>query len=204
MPIHYSLGLLCAYYALLVMEFFVPSGGIIGVVAAASAIASVVIAFTHSFNFGVIVLAIVTFTTPFVFMTLVRVWPKTRMGQRMLNRRPGEIASASLPRSTPKGTALVDLVDQDGVAMTDLVPSGRIQIQQERLDAISVSGPIDAGTPIVVTDVSAGRIRVRVKDEVRAKNDEALGENEGGASSGSGPSVDKAIDQSFDLDNLSG
>lgn len=162
MSLVYVIALFLLCYVLLVAEFFVPAGGIIGLGAAAAAIASAIIAFTHSTQAGVVTLVLYAVTTPTVFVLLVRIWPRTSIGRRILNREPGQIAAHPTERTTNRGTPWRELVGKVGVAKTDLLPAGMIAIEGEKLDAVSTGAPIDAGAAVVVASLHANRIRVRL------------------------------------------
>lgn len=170
MTLLYVAVLVVACYALLVTEFFVPSGGVIGFAAAVAAVTALFIAFTHSLNAGLGTLLLFLASTPAVMVTLVRLWPRTAMGRRMLNRDPDRPDEAAVP-TTPQGTPLAELVGRLGVARTDLLPSGQVVIDGEKLDAIS-DVAIDRGTPIVVNRLMGFRIRVRpaTEEELRRQD----------------------------------
>lgn len=165
MTLVYAAALFVLCYALLVMEFFIPSGGVIGAGAAAAALASIVIAFSHSLNAGLSMIVLFLVTTPLAMMSLVRIWPRTAMGQRMLNRRPGQVDSPSVPRTTLRGTPLQQFVGRSGIAQTDLLPSGLVIIDGEKLDAVSEGVAIDRGAAIIVTRLQGNHIQVRVASE---------------------------------------
>lgn len=164
MSLLYVVLLLVLFYLLLVAEFLLPTSGFLAIAAVAALVAAVVIAFGQSTSAGLTTLGAVTITTPLVLMSLVKWWPHTPIGRRMLNRRPGEIFPES-GRKTPRGIPLVELVGQQATAKTDLLPAGLIQIGGERVDAVSIGMPIDAGTLVVVTSVQAGKVRVRPASE---------------------------------------
>jgi len=161
MPQYYSFGLLLLFYGLVMMEFFVPSGGLLGVGAALCGISCIVVAFTHSYALGLTFLAIIVFTTPVLFAGLVRIWPRTRLGQQMLNRRVGELASPGQGRITASGVPYADLVGRTGTAATPLLPSGRVLVGDDKLDVISISGPVGRGQSVRIVDVTGGHVRVR-------------------------------------------
>ncbi len=175
MTLIYAAALFVLCYALMVTEFFIPSGGLISIGAVVAAIAAVVIAFTHSAHAGLSMIVLFLITTPLVMMTLVRVWPKTSLGQQMLNRMPGELAPGAAPRITPRGTPLHELVGQLGIAQTDLLPAGRVVVAGEKLDAVSEGVAIDQGTPIIITRLQGSRIRVRPASERELQAAEASG-----------------------------
>jgi membrane-bound ClpP family serine protease len=161
MTFFYLLVILAAFYLFLIAEFFLPSGGMLGVAAVATLIAAIVIAFSHSLLTGAAVIGFVLLTTPLVLMGMVRVWPHTPIGRRMLNRRPGQEAAAIPRRTTARGVPIDDLVGRIGVAKTNLLPSGMVTIDGEKLDAVSTGMPIDSGSQVVVTHVELGRLHVR-------------------------------------------
>lgn len=161
MTLFYVAALLIGFYLLLVAEFFIPSGGILGMAAGAALISAVVIAFSHSFQAGLTVIVIVLVTTPFVLMGMVRLWPHTAIGRRLLNRRPGQLADDPPRKTTTRGKPIDELVGSIGVAKTDLLPSGLVVINGEKLDAVSTGMPIDAGTQLIVSSVEGGRLHVR-------------------------------------------
>ena len=132
MTLYYVVALLIAFYFLLIAEFFLPSGGVIGAGAVGALVAAVVIAFSHSMVAGTSVVVFVLLTTPFVVFSMVRLWPHTAIGRRMLNRRPGELAGDPPQRTTAQGTPIEELVGRFGTAKTNLLPSGRVTIEGER------------------------------------------------------------------------
>lgn len=161
MTLLYAILLLVAFYLLLTAEFFLPSGGFLGVAAFAALIASAVIAFGQSTTAGLLVLGIALTTTPLMIFGLLQLWPHTPIGRRMLNRRPGETAAQPSVRTTSRGTPLDQLVGRIGTAKTDLLPSGMIAVDSDKVDAISLGMAIDQGQKVIVTSVEAGKVHVR-------------------------------------------
>lgn len=163
MPLYYAIGLLVLFYVLLVGEFFLPTGGLMGVAALLSAATAIFIAFTHSTAAGVTMIMIIATTTPFIFIGVVRLWPHTPIGKRILNRRPGQL-SDGLQRTQADGTPLNELVGRTGTAQTDMLPSGQILIGSLKMNAVSTGMPIDRGSAIVIVRVIAGKVQVRPAD----------------------------------------
>ena len=173
MSLLYAILLLVAFYLLLTAEFFLPTGGFLGVASAAALIASVVIGFGHSSTAGFAILGISLLTTPLMIFALLQLWPHTPIGRRMLNRRPGETADRPPTRTTSSGIPFDQLVGKQGTAKTDLLPSGMIVMGRDRVDAVSIGMPIDAGTRIVVTSVEAGKVHVRPATDEDLELDQA-------------------------------
>jgi membrane-bound serine protease (ClpP class) len=150
-------GLLLLFFLLLLLELFIPSGGLLGVAAGAALIGAILIGFLHSFEVGGSMLIAVSIVAPMVVAFGLRMWPRTPMGRKILNVDPEE---DSLRREQQEALRRRWL-GRVGVAKMDLLPSGTIEIAGHRLDAVSVAGVIDRGTPIEVVNVSAGKIQVR-------------------------------------------
>jgi membrane-bound serine protease (ClpP class) len=150
-------GLLLLFFLLLLLELFIPSGGLLGVAAGAALIGAILIGFLHSFEVGGSMLIAVSIVAPMVVAFGLRMWPRTPMGRRILNVDPEE---DSLRREQQEALRRRWL-GRVGVAKMDLLPSGTIEIAGHRLDAVSVAGVIDRGTPIEVVNVIAGKIQVR-------------------------------------------
>ncbi len=127
MQLFYVIGLLIAFFFVLIAEFFLPTGGFLGAVSVAILVAAVVIAFSYSTVAGIAVIVFVVVTTPLCLMGALRVWPHTAIGRRMLNRRPGQQADTASRRTTSDGTPIAELVGRLGTAKTNLLPSGMVR-----------------------------------------------------------------------------
>ncbi|WDQ15548.1 NfeD family protein [Rhodopirellula sp. P2] len=161
MPVLYTIGLLVLFLTLVIAEIIVPSGGLLSLFAIAAAITAVLIAFTVSLNFGLAVVLGLLVLTPILLSIVLRLWPQTGVGKEILNRR-GTNSESSVPIATaPDGTPLSELVGRYGVAASDLLPAGRVVVDDHKVDAVSTGMPIDRGQPIKVVRVQAGKLQVR-------------------------------------------
>lgn len=165
----YSLIALLIFYIVLVGEFLLPTGGLLGAIALAALTASLVFAFKYSTVAGICVSAFIAISSPFFIMFLIRIWPNTPVGKRMLNLRRGQTTQPP-SKKTNRGTPLDQLISQRGIANTNLLPSGLVTINGEKIDAVSTGMPIDAGSQITVVKIDTGHVQVRElsKDEVEA------------------------------------
>ena len=159
-----TVALLAAFFFFLIIEFFVPSAGVLGVMALISGIAAIISAFAQSTMMGAGVTALTLVSTPAILYFMIKLWPNTRIGRLILNRRPGDVSVAP-ESSAPDGTPLTELEGKIGIAKTNLLPGGLVVIEGQKLDAISSGMPIDAGTPVKVVKVVTGKIQVRAARE---------------------------------------
>ncbi len=165
MPAFYAVALLFAFYALVVAEILIPSGGLLGLTAAVVAVTSIIIGSTYSFSLAATLLLIYLLTTPLLFAILIRFWPKTKIGRMMLNRETLDADSTPPEPTTLDGTPLSELVGRIGTAASNLLPSGQVRIDGHKSDAVSTGLPIDAGTLVVVVRVYSGKLQVRAANE---------------------------------------
>lgn len=143
-----------------VMEFFIPSAGIIGIVALVVAIAGVVCLWTYETAWGVTGLLSVLVIAPTGTYFGFKVLPYTPIGKGLILSNP----EPQNPDEAAAGNPLMQrmaLVGQEGLAQTDLRPIGVVKIAGERHDAVAESGYIAQGSKVKV--VSADGIQLKVR-----------------------------------------
>lgn len=155
----WPLVLLLGAVALILLELFVPSGGLIGVLAAIAFFGSVGLAFAESFRDGTIILLIDLLVLPCVIALAVKIWPHTPFGRRIMLRR-GDDEEDVLPEAEEfhlRGTML----GKRGIARTELLPSGDVEIDGRVYDAVSDGVAIEPGQIVRVIAVRTQRLVVR-------------------------------------------
>lgn len=151
--------------AVMVLEVFVPSGGILGFVSITAIIAAVATAFLEGGPaLGLAVLGVAVVAVPLVLSLAFRWFPETPLGRRVLPPPPD--AADVLPDPQRRRRAR-DLVGRGGRAVSELLPWGSVEIDGTRCEAMSESGPIDAGTPIEAVGVQGTKLVVRVAEPGR-------------------------------------
>jgi membrane-bound serine protease (ClpP class) len=144
---------------LIVLEFMIPSAGMLGIGAACALIAALFLAFSDSATSGLFMSGGVVFLVPALLYGAIRVWPSTPIGRRILNLPPqGEVSHM---QDDSRTSELKSLMGRVGVARTNLLPSGLIEIEGRRYDAVAVGAAVDQGNFVEVFSVEAGKIRVR-------------------------------------------
>jgi membrane-bound ClpP family serine protease len=177
-----SIGLLLLALVLLVLEVFIPTGGLLGVLCGTSFVGSVVSMFLYSVTAGLLLLMGSAVTAPFLVLGLARIWVRSPIARRLAVGNDGptrlfDTAGEDLPehdRDDPEAVeaaraaarrsrqaALDALVGREGIADTDLRPAGFIRLDGRRLDAIAESSLIEAGTPVRIVSAAEGILRVR-------------------------------------------
>lgn len=161
-PLLWSILLFVAALGLIALEIFIPSGGVLGILAALALIASLAVAFSGGTMTGTAMLIVTIVVVPTVLAVAVRWWPHTPIGRLIVLQTP-ESEDDVLP-DTPEYRSLNALVGKRGVAKTKMLPSGVIVIDDETYDAMADGMAVERGQPIRVTAVRTNRILV-VLDE---------------------------------------
>jgi membrane-bound ClpP family serine protease len=159
----WGIALLGAAILLLVLELFVPSGGVLGVLAAGSTIAGIVLLFMHDVTWGIIALGVVLVLGPMAITFGLKVFPHTPVGRRLI--LGGNVTEEDKIRQRQAADAerakLMGLIGATGKAMTDLRPVGVVVIDGKRYDALAEGPWIDAGSNVRVTVVDGPHVKVR-------------------------------------------
>jgi membrane-bound ClpP family serine protease len=151
-----SLGLV-----LMVAEVFVPSGGIIGILAVGLLGVSVWQAFAISTVVGLRFLLALLVLVPGVIALGLYLWPRMPVAKSAFLRAP----TAEDIEPERHGPPLAALIGQYGRALTPLRPAGTVDFEGRRLDGIAEEGLIPAGALIRAVKVQGPRIIVRIADD---------------------------------------
>jgi len=152
--------------ALLVLEMFIPSGGLLGLLSAVGFLASLVFVFREDSTLGFVYLLGMAVGLPILLMAMVKYWPYTTLGRMMLNLPP--------PGTEPEPTfsPVEDLLGRRGTAKSKMLPSGAVVIDGRTYDAVSAGIAIELGDPIEVFRVEGNRITVRPVIADRSSSDD--------------------------------
>ena len=162
----WALILLLAGCIFLVLEFFIPSSGTLGVLAALSFVAAIVLAFMAGPVYGTATFVAVLIIVPTACILAVKYWPETPIGRMMLIQRPE--SPDEVLRETEAYRGMQHLVGRQGVAKSLMMPGGVVEVDRKSYDAVSDGMAIEPGTLIVVVAISTQRVVVRPDDAISA------------------------------------
>ena len=163
----WALLLLAAGLVLLVLEFFIPSGGSLAVMCALTFLGAIVVGFMAGPLTGATILVLEAIIVPAAVGAAVKWWPETPIGRLMLIQRP-KSPDDVLPQ-TEAYFGLKKLIGKRGVAKGTMLPSGSVQIDGKTYDAVAEGTAIEAGQAILVVSVSTQRLVVRPDITIRAE-----------------------------------
>ncbi|MCO6455079.1 MAG: NfeD family protein [Pirellulaceae bacterium] len=161
-PLLWSVLLLALGAGLIILEVFVPSGGVLGVLAAVAIVAAICVAFSGGPILGTSVLVAATILIPLLLAGVVKWWPQTPLGRLIL--LPIRSGRDVLP-DTERTRERESLVGRYGRAKTKMLPSGAIVVGGRTYDAVSQGMAIDPGQPIKVVAVRTYQLIVRPAEE---------------------------------------
>jgi len=177
-PLFWALILIAIAIVVMTFELFIPSAGLLGVLAAGLILASILMAYRASWMTGSIFLMVVLICIPGLIYGLLKAWPHTPIGKRILLDEPA--AEQVLPPSTFSR----EWIGQIGIAKTKMLPSGTIIVNGEKMDAVSDGFPIEANQPIKITAIRGNRIYVQpyeveagASEGLPARDDQFLSQN---------------------------
>lgn len=158
-PIYWAVILLAVGLLLVLVEFLIPSGGILGVLAALSILSGIVMAFNERGPLiGMLFIGITVLSIPVLFIAGFKILPHTPIGRQLISESPtgDEVISDMATRRNMR-----EMIGWIGRSTSPMLPSGSIEVEGQVLDAVSQGMAIDNNTPVKIIDVQGTRIIVR-------------------------------------------
>lgn len=159
----WMIGLFVLAAALMTLEIFIPSGGLLGAAAALCALGAVGMGFRISTPMGILALVIVAVSTPTAAWMAVKIMPNTPIGRKIIlseGSSEDDLQRRSVERSR-ETEAITALVGATGTAITDLRPGGTARVEGEDIEVFAEVGYIERGTDVEITRIAGRQIRVR-------------------------------------------
>jgi membrane-bound serine protease (ClpP class) len=148
-------------FLLLAAELFIPSHGVLSVLALAAVAVGTVLIFKYDTGAGVVATATVVVGLPLLGFLLLRAWPSTPLGRRLLLTRSTEdVTLAALPANQE----LDQLKGKFGRTLSEMRPAGVVDFEGRRVDCVTEGMMIEPGVLVRCIDAQAGRVVVRKAD----------------------------------------
>ena len=164
--------LLAVGLGVMVLEVFIPSGGVLGFVSVLAIVSAVVTAFLEQGVLGgFLFLALTIMLVPVMLMMAFRWFPETPLGQRVLPPPPE--ATDVLPQRAARDEVR-RLVGSQGLVIDELVPWGRVQVADRTFEAMSDGGVIGVGESVDVIGSQGLSLVVRRRESVVAEPGETV------------------------------
>jgi len=150
----FAVGLLLVGMILFMIEAMIPSFGIIGITGAIAMIGSLILAFQVSPVMGYIFLFIGPAGGIFLFFMGLKLLPKTRIGRNFILNGPAN------EREQTVETGYDRFEGKEGVAKSDLRPSGIAVIESERITVQTEGEIIEQDSRIKVIKIVGNKVFV--------------------------------------------
>lgn len=162
----WMIGLFIIAAGILVLEVFIPSGGILGGVAFLCAVAAIIAGFRHSNTTGFAALGFLLLAAPVSIWMLIKIFPHTPIGHRLIlsNGDIDGVEDDMLEKDKQlreESSAIQNLIGARGKSVTYMRPGGTIIIDNEEIEAFAELGMIDVGVEVEVTRIVNRQIKVR-------------------------------------------
>ena len=137
----------------IIAEIFIPSLGVLAVIALALLSYSLYIVFTSiSTTAGIVFTGLDIIIVPLIVVLGIKILAKSPLAlKRELSKHNGVVSQKE---------KLETYINMKGTAVTDLRPAGMAQINSQRVDVVTDGEYIEADTPVIVTGVAGNRIVV--------------------------------------------
>lgn len=157
----WAIVLIATAFLLIFAEVLVPSGGVLGFLAAGSLIGGIVLLFQVDTTLGLVGAIVTLIATPFVMGYALKIWPNTPIGRRLILQ--GKTRDTNEPKTA--STEQKDLTGATGKALTDLRPIGTCMIDGQRIDCLADEGVIEAGQGVRVIGNDGMQVKVCVDEQ---------------------------------------
>lgn len=166
---------LAAGLLLLILEVFVPSGGILGIISAILFVVSIALGYMQSSLTGSVLLLTLVILVPIVSAIAVHYWPRTPTGKHFFPNHPTE---EELNPSVPHQNRVNDLLEVEGTAVTPLRPSGVCVFNDVRVDTITEGMMLESGDNVRVIRIHGTQVVVRKIENTSHELDSSTAETE--------------------------
>jgi len=146
---------------LIIAEVFVPSGGLLSILALACLGGGIAMFFRHSILAGWIGVGIAAAMIPAVLIFAYKLFPKTRFGKSVTLTPPKRQQGDAVPDTQ----TIKKLLGEVGVVLTPLRPVGMCDFSGRRIECVAESGYVDKGKKVKVIDVESTQLTVRTIED---------------------------------------
>jgi membrane-bound serine protease (ClpP class) len=153
-----AIGLFVAGLLAIVAEIFIP-GGVVGTMGGLAIVAAVILGFREGSALGTVLLVAGVILVPACLVGAMQLAPKLPFSKKLFLQESLDADKGYVAQKEGLG----ELVGREGVATTDLRPSGMAEIDGSRTDVVTGGEMIEKGTQIKVVHVEGNRVVVEAK-----------------------------------------
>lgn len=160
---------------LIALEAFVPSAGVLSILAAISLVGAVMAAYYNGGLFvGTAFMLVTGASVSAMIVWMIRIWPNTALGKLVLVEPP------PTEELLPDRSRYHSLIGRVGRSTSTMMPGGVVDIEGKRFEAVAEKA-IESDTWVEVVSVKNGRILVvrTISEEVALRSSQAEDSEDG-------------------------
>ena len=157
----FAVFLFVACAAILVLEIFVPSFGLLTAIALTCGAAGVFIFFQQGTVAGWTGVGIAAVLIPLVWITVYRIFPNTRFGRHVILQKVDRPKGDAIPDTD----RLKELLGAEGIVLTPLRPVGTCEFPQQKVECVAETGYIEKDKKVTVVRVQGTQLTVRLTEQ---------------------------------------
>ncbi len=142
-----------------IIELFVPSGGLLGLISGISLIGLIIVLFMIDTTYGTIGLVSSIFLVPLAIFLGLKIFPHTPVGRSLILTHEQDAEDIQYSSTGIDDTD--NLLGAEGVTVSELRPVGTCQLGGRHVECLAVSGVIDPGVRVKVVEVAGIEVKVR-------------------------------------------
>ena len=149
--------------AILIMaEVFIPSGGLISILAIICVIGGIITCFQINAFVGFIGIIVAIIMIPGLLILTYKILPKTKFGKSVTLAPPERQQGEGVPDTL----RLKEMLGEVGVVVSTLRPVGMCNFSGQRLECVAESGYVDKGKKVKVIKIESTQLTVRLLEEI--------------------------------------
>jgi len=147
---------------LIVAEVFIPSGGLISVLAIICVLGGIITCFQINTLVGFIGIIAALIMIPGALYLTYRILPQTRFGKSVTLAPPERKEGDAIPDTS----VLKEMLGEIGIVISPLRPVGMCNFSGQRLECVAESGYVDKGKKVKVIKIESTQLTVRLIEDI--------------------------------------
>lgn len=158
MNIWICIGLFLIGLSAIMIEFFLPAAGIIGIIGIAALISSIVYGYNIGIMAGTLFLLAALIGSPIILIIAFKIFPYTFFGKKLILN---DNQSAEKGFSSHLKDKYDDLLGREGISYTALRPTGMIKIEDKKFNGQTGGDYIEKNEKVKIIKVTGNKITVK-------------------------------------------
>jgi len=147
---------------LIVAEVFIPSGGLISVLAVVCVIGGVIACFHINAFVGFLGIIAAMIMIPGALYLTYKFLPKTRFGKNVTLEPPLRQDGDAVPDTLN----LKEMIGETGIVISPLRPEGMCNFSGQRLECVAENGYVDKNKKVKVIKIESTQVTVRLIEDI--------------------------------------